>query len=510
MPLNKKTYDWGETGTLTTPSAAKQQSGWVAGEQPTVGEENWIQNNQDVAIRELQTGDNPETTSGGSTFEQTVKQLQGGISYDTGWSYPYSTRNVYDSGDATDEFVDLALCYLDGEKRILALEQNAYEVHFINPTAASIDKVINFTTLLAGLPSPPFLWVPLSICADDSSMYILWEEFGTGTPRHYVQAYKLSDGSVKTGWPSTGTQITSANLTSSPFTGVNNRTNRIIFANNDYLVTANSWVAHPTVYSSSTPMLSALLVSSGALQSEGCGDFPTSGTTGTHYSAGGLTADWNQSSPSVYFTTSTSTSTNPTVCSASVFDLTSGAGYTALPYYSGVSSAVVMNDLTYCGSKLWVTKRDAYNAADPYTLQQSIGALDLQNDTTLSFYNNSYSNCSPRFLASDGLHIYLTGRLIATESTPSAGTLFNTVTKLNPTRTVKVLDASGNRVIDPSEMMVYTIDAVGNASGTTRDANVDYQGPILFDGRDLWCILEIRGSQTYSGKIFRIPRTAIR
>jgi hypothetical protein len=504
MPLTTKTYDWAVTGTKTPPSAGRQQSGWVPGEQPAIGDENWIQNGQDVAIRELQTGDSPNTAN-----EDIDQAAYAKGDHSKAWAYPFDAENIYSTGTATDQLVDLALCYISGEKRILVLEQNAGEIHIVEPLTAAIESTISNALLVLRLPTTTGVWKPLSMCADDASVYVLFEEVGGASIRHYVQAYDLITGSAKVGWPATGTQITTGNLTAEFWTTTDNRTSRIMFGNDTYLVTLNSWVAVASPYTSTDPMLSALLVSNGTLQSEGCGDLASAGAASTQYAYGGLAADWDGSTPAVYFTCCDSSNSSNNICSALLSSMSTGAGYTAIPYTTGAGNTRLFNELAFDGFRLWATSRPAFIGGDSYSLSTNVAVFDPKAGTSADFYRGDYGACSPRFLAFDGLNMYMTGRVVDSEAAAS-DTDFSSVLRLNPTAITYTITGS-NINISPSLKSRFILEgAQRSATSTTRDANVDYQGPILFDGKDLWCILDIRGSQTFSAKVYRLPRAAIR
>ena len=340
MPLKKKTYLWGVTGTQTTPSAARQQSGWVAGEQPTVGDENWIQYLQDLADKQLQEGDSPETTFG----EVTEAEFAGGnLNNDTtagtenGWAYAWSPKNIYTGNATTDTFEDMAISYVGDKKRIYVLETTTGEVQVFDPVDLALDFTISNATLVAGLPATGGAWLPLSMCADDAYIYILFEEtgVGAGTERHYVQSYENDGTGVNSSWPASGTQITSGVLAATNWPAITNRTSKIIVSSSSFLSTVNGWVKSTYGGANYTPvpMCTSIAKSNGGLGVEGSGDITSITTSyGDLYPTGGLTCDGNSTTfGGVYFSVADQTNFRGHMISAQLANETSGTGYTVFP-----------------------------------------------------------------------------------------------------------------------------------------------------------------------------------
>jgi hypothetical protein len=512
MPLSKKTYDWAVTGTKTTPSAARQQSGWVAGEQPTVGDENWIQGGQDIALRELQTGDNPETTSEAVDQDEFAKHVYNNdttAATESGWAYPWSAKNIYTAPTASDTLVDMCVSYPTGVKRLFALETNTGEVQVIDPVEGSLNYTISNATLVAGLPATGGAWLPLSMCSDESYLYILFEEtgVGVGTERHYVQSYDNGGLGVHPSWPASGTQITSGVLAATSWTAITNRTSKIIFARPGVLQTLNGWVGavYAAGYSASTPFTSSLGSATGGLGVEGGGDVSSVANYGTLYPTGAIASDGNSTTFSgIYFAVADQTNFRGIMCSAQSGNEPSGTGYTVFPIDFGSTNRLCQS-ATYDGEQLIAPVR-VLNAVTGGWFYH----FDPVTATTADSLTTDPDYPSPREVAVDGLNMYLSSRVGDNPGGAHTNTLHNTVLKadlsgLFPSAVYTTITSAVNNR--------FNMEKVSRNNTGTRDANVDYFGPMLFDGRDLWVIQDIRSSTTsttFGGRIFRIPRVAVR
>jgi len=518
MPLTKKDYLWAETGTQTTPSVARQQSGWVNGEQPTAGDENWIQYLQDLANRELQVGDNPETTYGEVTEAEFAGQnLNNDSTAGTanGWGYAWSPKNIYNASTTADTLEDLAVSYVAGQKRIFALETNTGEVQVFDPLDVTLDFTISNATLVAGLPTTTGAWLPLSMCADDTHLFILFEEtgVGAGTERHYVQSYDNDGTGVNSSWPATGTQITTGVLAATSWTGINNRTSKIIVSSPSFITTLNGWVgaAYSAGYSASTPLTSTMVKASGGLGTEGGGDVSSIGTNhGTLYPFGGLVADGNTTtSGGVYFTLATqSGATNPYrghICSAQVGALTVGTGYTVFPLDFGLNN-VVCHSLVYDGDMLTAQMRSLTSTV---TALERTYHFDPVTATTADYLTNDPDYPGTKELATDGINLYMSSRVGDNPGGAHTNTKHNTVLKIDA---ASLFPSGIYAALTSAVQNRFNLEKAPRNNSGVRDTNVDYLGPMLFDGRDVWVIQDIRDGATYTfgSKVYRIPRVAVR
>jgi hypothetical protein len=511
MPLTKKTYDWAVTGTKTTPSAARQQSGWVPGEQPTIGDENWIQNGQDVAVRELQTGDNPETTFKDLTEDQFAQKLNTDTTTAANsWPYPWSQNNIYAASSTADTLEDLAISYPGGSKRLLVLETATGEIQVFDPLDVTLDYTISNANLVAGLPATAGAWLPLAMCTDATYVYVVFEETGVGSPKHYVQSYKVEDGTVNSSWPGTGTQITSGFLNATSWTGQDNRTTKIIFGSPTILITLNSWVGavYSGGYSNTDPVLSAIVVADGTLGIEGAGDIGSVANFGTLYGFGGLASFYNGTNYYIAFTLADQTNYRGIVCSDDVGLSGSGAGG-AFPIDLGTNN-VVCQSMYYDGRHLWMPTRNL--AAGGVIGQTALYKFEPNAGSTDSL-NSDPDYPSIKEIAGDGINAYLTTRVGDNPGGAHTNTKHNTIQKLNA---VGMYPSASSVYSDISNDVVsrYNLEEAGRnpSVASNRDTLVDYLGPMLFDGRDLWIIQDIRDGATYSfgSQVFRVPRTAIR
>jgi hypothetical protein len=123
-------------------------------------------------------------------------------------TFGYDSHNELDSGDASDEFVDLALAVIDGSRKIICLDWTTPQnVEIFDVDAMVYDGQQSVSALSLPMDAGNESWRPSAIVCDADSAYILWQDVGASSAYHYdsyVQAYSLSDWTVKVGWPATG------------------------------------------------------------------------------------------------------------------------------------------------------------------------------------------------------------------------------------------------------------------------------------------------------------------
>lgn len=125
-----------------------------------------------------------------------------------GGTFGYDSYNELDSGDSSDEFVDLALAVIGGVRKILCLDWTTdlnVEIFDVDDMVYDGPQAIPASSLPQDSGNED--WRPSAIVCDAESAYILWQDLGASSAYYcdsYVQAYQLSDWTVKTGWPATG------------------------------------------------------------------------------------------------------------------------------------------------------------------------------------------------------------------------------------------------------------------------------------------------------------------
>lgn len=134
--------------------------------------------------------------------------LTGIHSPDAAGTFGYDSYNELDSGDASDEFVDLALAVIGGVRKIICLDWTTdlnVEIFDVDAMTYNGPQAIPSSSLPQDGGNED--WRPAAIVCDADNAYILWQDNGASSSYHYdhyVQAYSLSDWTVKAGWPATG------------------------------------------------------------------------------------------------------------------------------------------------------------------------------------------------------------------------------------------------------------------------------------------------------------------
>jgi len=118
--------------------------------------------------------------------------------------------NVFDlSGDLDDNILDFCVCKIDGERKILIVDEN--------PADDDPIKVFDIATgayesgsgdQSAALTTPTTDWDAVSICADATYCYVMFRDVGPTPDEYRVQSFALADWSVNPGWPATGLALT--------------------------------------------------------------------------------------------------------------------------------------------------------------------------------------------------------------------------------------------------------------------------------------------------------------
>jgi hypothetical protein len=157
----------------------------------------------DSKINEI-VGKGPKGSNPSSNMESVLKGFRSSSDFGT---VGYDSHNEFDSGDASDEFVDLAVAIIGGSRKLICLDQTtALNVEIFDIETMSYDGPQTISS--SSLPSDGNEnWIPRAIVCDLDYAYISFGSDSSGSTYdndHYLQAYRLSDWTVKSGWPATG------------------------------------------------------------------------------------------------------------------------------------------------------------------------------------------------------------------------------------------------------------------------------------------------------------------
>jgi len=116
---------------------------------------------------------------------------------------------------------------------------------------------------------------------------------------------------------------------------------------------------------------------------------------------------------------------------------------------------------------------------------------------------------SPKEVAIDGLNAFISARGGDVPGGAHTNTKHNSILKVSA---AAMFPSGIYSAITSAVGARFNLEKAPRNATASRDANVDYLGPMLFDGRDVWIIQDIRDGATYpfGSKVYRIPRAAIR
>jgi len=146
----------------------------------------------------------PKGANPDATMESVIKGVRSSSEFGT---FGYDSHNELDSGDASDEFIYLAVALIDGSRKLICLDQTtALNVEIFDIETMSYDGAQTIPS--SSLPSDGNEnWIPRAIVCDLDYAYIVFGSNSSGSTYdndHYLQSYRLSDWTVNSGWPSTG------------------------------------------------------------------------------------------------------------------------------------------------------------------------------------------------------------------------------------------------------------------------------------------------------------------
>ena len=451
--------------TQTEPGAGLKATGFTAGTQPVAKNMNWLLSETIDKVNDvLEDG----TISG---FDDSVgmapiiqRYIPAGD--DAGWSQPFDGPNLIEHGAAL-AWVDLcAHVTSTGVREVLALDGNSScQVTRFDATTGALNGVSGDLST-GNLPAVGTEdWIPCAMCSDGTTVYITFKDFdATPNETHYVQAFDIATWAVKAGWPGTGTAL--------PGTG----TGPVGYIHGDVeivsatqIATTNSWT---TCAVPADAGLSVIGMADGVIDVSGCGD-------GTAYPIF-LTSDGTH----IYFTNSSND-----INSADIATLAAGKGGD-LPYTGGDCGGILFD-----GTRLHTT----WNST---TMLRSF----LMGSGVCDFFGSSTTG-DIEYLqglgktAWDGLCLWARAKIDKNGTAKIGVARIDTGQFCYETNAADIAHVTIEHMV--KSIMIIDHDAAISSM---------YQlaAPMIFDGRDIWVVGDMRDTEALSGNIYRIPKAVLR
>ena len=460
-------------------SAAKKALGWVR-EQVEYTDWNFLQNRVETKINSIiEEGHSPAYPR--ATLTQMEDMITSGR-WDNSWGNTGETLNVMDGGAATKEYIDITSYFTsDGEPRVLALDASTNKVDVFNPrTLALLDTSDAFTDDLPTGGSE--VWVAESFFTDGVSVYVLFKNTYPNPDEWQIQAWALSDWSVKSGWAATGV--------ASSDTG--NGVGEIIWADDDHLAIVQNWV---TVTAVTDDAIALHLLSDGTFVRGGAGDAPWGDSVEAQHACSDGT--------NVFFVGDGAS--EDYICSATIADLETGAGVANYPLTITGGS---QGRITTAGSLIASAHNiSTYVESDNMFFTHSLADADLQQFERGASQNGVGSEeffiKRVNDIKFDGINIWILGKI----DNSNSGSDDQTVLIKIDSAKLSMIDVSAGSVVGLND--IASGPFIINPEGATGQDNNEYTR-MAWDGRDIWVNMEPRASQTYSGKLYRLPLAAWR
>jgi hypothetical protein len=486
--MDKITRLWANSGTKTAPTTTKQDAGWVNNEQVPHEWANWLQDKVEAKINEV--------------IEERVNSYYDGASdhhlmlttglWDESWGTGADAANVISAG-GTKEIVGVSAFFTtDGEPRLLLADNSLMKFEVWDPRSLTLLDTSGAMT--DDLPSGGGeTWEIYSMATDGTYVYGQFVDTNASPEEHHIQSWDLTLWNVRSGWAATGTALPGTGVPTDAETA-----GKIIIASGTKLACTQRCVV---ISAATSDAVSIITSADGTIDDSAAGDAPTGTSAQT---MGAICSDGTY----VYFPVSGGSAI--TICSASIANPQVGCGGTGFPRaVSGASSGEVVQ----CGSNLGLMFLYYSNAgAGPASTDIAIVAFNSGGCSNLGNIEYGQSAQATPLIGDqyifskvwdtvfDGINAWVFGDVEVLTGTP--GNFQKVAVKIdaakfnqsnNPQVTKQLSDIIGGRFIISPEVQ-----------------DTGYGGGITFDGRDIWCGTEVQGSQTDSGKIFRLPLALLR
>lgn len=474
MTIDKFDYTWAESGSLgTTPTDEKIQEGWVSGERPKHERFNLLQDRVEKKLNKLQR-------EGLDSFYRDATDPQAMITtglWDDSWALGPDSPNVITGGSSQD-YVDFCV-YFDVNKnpRLILADNNANKFEVWDPrTLTKLDTSDVWDDDLPNV-STTEVWECQSMCTDGTHIYAAFKDSNASPNTFQIQSWLISSWDPNASWAATGTTLPG---TGTPPTG---RACKIILASATKLATANKWI---TITSSASTAISIITKADGTIDASGAGN--DTGIGGLSLEAQDLASDGTN----IFF--SGDGSSGGVIATATIANPLVGSGGSNFP----VSETQTDPFLAACGSNMiFATFSNIAATGDTafVTVDSSNGdrekILNGQNSYTTPIADDKYLLYQTYATCFDGLNLWVLGY------NQHGGTSQPVLLKIDAARFPQVTTTQRQSLNDIANGVFY----IHTAAAPTWSDNVQ---KILFDGRDIWCLLD------KTDKLYRLPLALFR
>jgi hypothetical protein len=451
MSIDTIDHPWGGFGSLdTTLTDEKRDVGWVSGDnpdRPTVERFNLLQNETDTKLNVL-TNNAPKTLNPAAGSLDVIRRL---------YTPEISTVsleddiNILDASDTTKEYIDTTFTIIGVEKKLIAINKasGACEADIFDLATAVLDDTIDLSTKLPSGSGED--WVPISICNDGTSAYIVFQDLNSNNTR--LQAYNIATWNHKAGWSATGVALT-ANATAI-------KLGSIICCTNSKLAIAQNWV---NVTSGTSSGILIHDMDDGAQLGTGSGD--------TTITDGYITPFLTSDSTYVYFCVEDDSTYDVEVCSMSIASPgATGCGGSNWPSLQAYTSTGANRGILSSGTKIVSIYGEDPRVRVHSTSDAEVSDIDISSSEAAIIEGLSFDGNNFWCLAEKSSYAYA----VRLDCVDLIGTI-----------------SDGENYI------------------SLRDA-ADAAGPTMtFDGSDMWITLTAVGSTASSGKIIRFAKATLR
>ncbi|MDD5542869.1 MAG: hypothetical protein PHX83_06810 [Acidobacteriia bacterium] len=409
------------------------------------------------------------------------------------WGHAFSPFNHIRPNQVADMCVvwDAAT----GERKIVLLLTDTCSIRVCR--AENINDT-STTVALDGAKLPAGTWVPDACCSDGTSIYVLFHDDNGILTTHHVQAYNI-DGTVKAGWlafgAGTGTALVGTGYIGGGAAASYAQCDRIKTVSltglghaSSKLAVACSWVPSIVGGLGASPCIQMLNLADGSTfaNSAGCGDQPE---LATRYPCGGLASDGVH----VFWSSVDSTGATPVYVShCNIINATVDPALTSFPIATSAGGGYC-RDIVNDGTCLWISDTDASTILHVYNLDEE------------SLFHHPIDFGTPIHMTFDGLNIWL-------QTLRDVDSTGGTVPALQLIKIPCVSLRNHDSAYTGEELSQLTCNLATNAEAAARTPTSENAGRLLYDGSDVWCILDNRfiGGGTFGGYVRRVPRAGLR
>lgn len=475
--MDKITRLWANSGTKTAPTTTKQDAGWVNNEQVPHEWANWLQDKVEAKINEV-IEERINSYYDGASDHQLM--LTTGLWADP-WGNGADDANAISAG-ATKELKSLAVTFdADGKPYVMAFDDSLSKVEVYDARAMTLsDTSPDLTTNLPSGSSE--VWECQSMISDGTYVYITFMDSNASPETFVIQAWDIALWGVKSGWPATGTVLPGTGTFSS------GSQRRAVFADATNIAVAN---VATTISAAASAAISIVSIATGTISASGAGDAPTG--------VSAQTLDLASDGTNIIF--GTFGGGNSYLCSATIADPTLGSGGSNYPLTTSGSVNMVS-----CGENMIVSSFGPSPSETAIVLRSSNATdADLEaviygrTGATTPKYGYETVFEYPAAMVFDGVNAWVLAQIDNIAASGQWSLCKFDVARLSITDTDNHL-----RLMD----VVGHVSIVGGDETTAGGTGTYYD--MVFDGRDIWMILEDRASQGRSGKIFRLPLALLR